>query len=104
MKFTKRAMAASGLVAAAATGAMVLAGPTAEAATARPSYNSTQCSLWMNYSIQQLSNYGLLTPPYDPKAVINYLLFDANVFDAQGRPQDATNLRADAWNVGYFCF
>ena len=77
-------MAAGGFVGAIAVGAMVMAGPAAEAATATPASAQDVCGNAVSDGIFTLEYFGLLTPAQaTPQTVYDYLLFDANVLGVQ---------------------
>jgi hypothetical protein len=71
-------MAAGGFVGAIALGAMVLAGPAAEAATATPASAQDACDIAVNDGIFTLLYFGMDTPAEaTAQNVYNYLIFDA---------------------------
>lgn len=88
----KRLVKAGGLVGAVALGAMVIAGPTAEAATAIPATGG-YCSALTFEAAQWLYNTGLSVPdPITAQNVINNVVFYAAVLTGP------TQAAAEEWD------
>ena len=96
-------IAAGGLVGVAVAGTMIVAGPTAQAATATttvttPATAQGLCSNAVAQGILALQSNGLITPrsPYTWQDVYRYIMFDLNTSGVYGQAGYVLSLRAQA--------